>query len=389
MSEKPNMVAQLSTQDLAELRALGALARTGLEGGRDDAWLARTDLATVAERRAARRRANARTFALAGALGASAAVALLVMRPARGPAVAHGPERAAEAAAPLAYTVETSSARYLFEDGTTVAPAADAAVSVDASAAKHPRVRVVGGRVHVRVVHKDGRQWTFHAGPYDVRVTGTAFDLTWDAAAGHMALHMREGAVEVRGPGLATPAPVRAGQDLSASPSGGAPEITAAAPAESAPIGDHAGHAHQHDSGGARGESWRVLVARGEFRTVLAQARERPLAACLARCSSEELRALGDAARYSRQPALATRALQTLRRRFPATADGTTATFLLGRTAEAQRRWKDAAGWYARYLEEAPTGELAVGAAAGRARATEELDGDATRPPAARVRSAR
>jgi TolA-binding protein len=133
-----------------------------------------------------------------------------------------------------------------------------------------------------------------------------------------------------------------------------------------------------------------VLVGRGELAAVLSQARARPLAACFSRCSSEDLRALGDAARYSRQPALATRALTALRRRFPATADGTAATFLLGRTAEAQGRWKDAASWYARYLDEAPTGELAVEAAAGRVRAAGRVGGaDEAPPPAARVRSAR
>jgi hypothetical protein len=384
MSEKPNMAAQLSTQDLADVRALGALARTGLEG--DVAPLPPMDLAKAAGDRGARQLALATALTMVGMVGASAIIALHLSHGAPEHGVASGPAPEVFTPPPLGYTVEPTSARYLFADGTTVAPVAGAAVTVDASAAKHPRVRVVGGRVHVRVVHQDGRQWTFHAGPYAVRVTGTAFDLTWDAAAGRVALNMHEGAVEVRGPGMSTPAAVVAGQDLAASIAGGAPAITTAlAPAAV----ERPGRTREHDLAAAHGESWRVMVGRGEFGTVLEQARRRPLAACLSRCSSEDLRALGDAARYSRQPALATRALQALRRRFPSTADGTAATFLLARNAEAQRRWKDAAAWYARYLEEAPTGEFAVGAAEGRARAAGEVAGSDGLRPAARVRSAR
>jgi hypothetical protein len=369
------MTSELSEHDLADLRALGALGRAGLDDKRDAAWVAATELAAGAGRRDGRGLALATAFTLAGA---AAALALFVNRPA-------APERtraAAVAAAPLGYTVEPATpeapqGNYLFADGTTVAAGADAAIAVDAAAAARPRVRIVRGRVRVRVVHRDGRQWTFHAGPYDVRVTGTAFDLTWDAAAGRVALHMREGVVEVRGPGLDGATPVRAGQDLAASIAGGAPVLTTAgaaptgtSPEERPPGSDHAGRGHETAPG--RGESWRGLVGRGAFAAVLAQARERPLSACLSRCSSDELRALGDAARYSRRPALAVRALEALRRRFPDTADGTAAIFLLGRTAEAQGRFRDAAAWYARYLEDAPTGEFSVEAAAGRARAAAE-----------------
>ena len=57
-----------------------------------------------------------------------------------------------EATAQLPFTIEETSARYLVADGTTVAPVAGAAISVDASAEKHPRVRLVGGRVRHRDV---------------------------------------------------------------------------------------------------------------------------------------------------------------------------------------------------------------------------------------------
>ena len=75
-----------------------------------------------------------------------------------------------------------------------------------------------------------------------------------------------------------------------------------------------------------------------------------PFEGCLARCSAADLRALGDAARYSGRVSLAERAFLALRRRFPGTADGTVAAFLLGRTYEAEHRSQQAGVWYDHYL---------------------------------------
>jgi len=100
----------------------------------------------------------------------------------------------------------------------------------------------------------------------------------------------------------------------------------------------------------------------------MAAARAFPLESCVARCSAEQLRALADAARYSNQTDAAALALRALRRRFVGTSDATVAAFLLGRTYESRRQWRDAGDWYGIYLTEAPDGELAVEASSGRAR---------------------
>jgi TolA-binding protein len=114
-----------------------------------------------------------------------------------------------------------------------------------------------------------------------------------------------------------------------------------------------------------------VLVARGKFEQVVAEATARPLSSCLAQCNSQDLRALADAARYSNRLPLATQALLRLRKRFSGSAEHAVAAFLLGRTYEAARASNEARVWYARYLAEAPSGEFAVDAAAGAARLTE------------------
>jgi hypothetical protein len=111
------------------------------------------------------------------------------------------------------------------------------------------------------------------------------------------------------------------------------------------------------------------MVRRGEFERVIVAARARSWRDCETRCTSDELRALGDAARYGDHTALAERAFHALRARWARTGDGTSAAYLLGRTYEAKKRWADADRWYATYLSEAPMGEFAVEAASGRARA--------------------
>src|SRR5207302_8194700 len=62
------------------------------------------------------------------------------------------------------------------------------------------------------VVHHAASNWTFVAGPFEVRVIGTRFDLSWDPLAEEIDLRLREGSVEVRSPLADGPIVVRAGQ---------------------------------------------------------------------------------------------------------------------------------------------------------------------------------
>ena len=55
----------------------------------------------------------------------------------------------------------------------------------------------------------------------------------------------------------------------------------------------------------ARGDSWPALVMRGDFETVVADARHRGVEASLAREGPLQLTALADAARYTRDDELA------------------------------------------------------------------------------------
>jgi hypothetical protein len=114
------------------------------------------------------------------------------------------------------------------------------------------------------------------------------------------------------------------------------------------------------------GPTWSKLVASGDFARVVREAEAEGEGHALASRPLADLRALGDAARYSGNSALAKRSYATVRARFPSSGDARTAAFLLGRIAEEQEHSNaDASRWYDTYLAEAPGGAFA-GDALGR-----------------------
>jgi hypothetical protein len=295
-------------------------------------------------------------------------------------------------------------ASYVFSDGTSITLARDAALAIMSADRADPRVRLDRGEAEIKVVHRANAHWKFVAGPFEVAVVGTAFDLQWNPVARDFSLNLREGVVEITGPVLAGPLLLRAGHQVFVSLETGRVAITteprlngavsaqppapalqpAPAPMAIPPSSSTAlvtasalssstrESARLPPSATPSSASWRALVGRGRFAAVLREAQAWPLEACFSRCTAPDLRALGDAARYSGQASLAERAFLALRERFADTSDGKVAAFLLGRTYETQRRLEQAAAWYSRYLAEAPTGAFAVEAASGRARVADK-----------------
>jgi len=299
-----------------------------------------------------------------------------------------------------------------FSDDTSVEVAAGSQLRVEDTNRRGARVFLERGTANVHVVHQPRTRWTFAAGPFEVLVTGTRFDLNWDPSREVLELRLREGSVEIQTPFGALPVALRAGQvfhadlhqrsmttmEATASPapttsptpataSGGA----SPANGDSEPSAVPSAHAIASIAPGASGSnaaaaraSWSKLVAAGQFATVLAQANERGTSNCLKTCSPSELSALADAARYSGGSALAGQSLQALRTRFSSTSEGRSAAFLLGRLSERQGATSEARSWYVRYLSEAPGGPYAAEALAGKMRATMTLDGRSAAAPIAR-----
>ncbi len=119
---------------------------------------------------------------------------------------------------------------------------------------------------------------------------------------------------------------------------------------------------------------WSALVGQGEFAAVLDDAERRGLANVLAKASIDDLTALADAARYSRRPDVARRALSAERSRFPRSRQARDAAFFLGGLAEGDSA---ALEWYDHYLTDSPNGTYASQALGRKMMAVRHLQGEA------------
>ncbi len=313
-------------------------------------------------------------------------------------------------AAPLHYTLEGAAvgpkqtitvgssgpANLVFSDASQVRIAPATKLSVVSLDAHGSRIALADGELDVRVQHRPGSSWRFDAGPFTVKVRGTAFHLGYTAESGRLALQMVAGTVEVRGPSDDRVLILRAGESLElfagAQAGGGtvAPPTTARAqekqaetpPIETGPVEDaplspgptpsrmptslprH--RALQPERAASEPLVWANLIAQGDFVGVVKDAERRGLDATLAGASAAELASLADAARYTKHNDLARQALLGLRARFPGTARASDAAFFLGRLAEQPSAGPGAAvAWYETYLRESERGPYA-GEALGR-----------------------
>ena len=142
--------------------------------------------------------------------GGVAAVRLLAARPigfeVQGAEV--GPGGWVETAAERPATVR-------FSDGTAVALGGSSAARVTARTPEGATFTVERGRARFEVIHRARTHWLVAAGPFEILVTGTAFDVDWSAERGHaLTVELRAGSVIVRGSLAGAGIPLRAGQRL-------------------------------------------------------------------------------------------------------------------------------------------------------------------------------
>ena len=226
------------------------------------------------------------------------------------------------------------------------------------------RVSLIGG-ARVAIAKKPGAAWTVAAGPYVVRVTGTAFDVSWSPQEQTFEVAMQSGSVVVEGPLIDGGIALKRGQRLSGG-LGSQKLVVEDIKAESRPASTATIGAVQPDepvtnapSSGAKAPElgWAKSVAQGNFAEVLEDAERRGVEHTLATAPLGELQALADAARYGRRTALARRVLQAERSRFPGSRAAVEAAFFLGRIVEDEGG--DAIEWYDRYLAESRSGSYA------------------------------
>jgi hypothetical protein len=337
------------------------------------------------------------------ALGGSLAAAAVLVLVARGP----NDEGDAQAGLPLRYARHMESAlaadtqaapapgqsseRLDFSDGSQVTLAPRAVAEVAEVSAHGARVRLARGDAEVAIQKRTHAAWQFQAGPYTVRVTGTAFKLSWSDELQQIEVGMHHGSVIVRGPLAPSGVTLRGGQRLVASErthrlvvEDWTPEQQVAAreaveagkrEAESALAAaqrEARASAREQNIERSRARTaardtqssdrdWAKQVAQGQFESVLREAKAQGYARVLVNAQVSDLTALADAARYARKTALGRDALLALRERFPSSEMGRDSAFFLGRLSAGD----SALDWYDRYLREQPEGTY-VSQALGR-----------------------
>jgi hypothetical protein len=282
-----------------------------------------------------------------------------------------------------------SAGRIEFSDGSRMTVAAEARASVTAIDAQGARVRLEHGRLSAHVVHLPKASWSIAAGPYQILVTGTAFDVSWTPETNALELWIRHGSVLVKGPNAGQGLAVFAGQHLLASAESGQIVLDAMAPTASparplattvptpaatlapspSPPSERSSMSPRESPRALRPAlrasapesslAWPQSLARGDFQRILDEAARRGIDEVLANATSGDLAALADAARYRRRNDLAQRTLLAQRQRFPQTMAGRDAAFFLGMLDESRAGREARASaleWYGRYLAEHPAG---------------------------------
>jgi TolA-binding protein len=266
--------------------------------------------------------------------------------------------------------VAKEGTRIRFSDGSEASLTSGAEAQIENLTEHGADVVLTRGSMRVQIAKKPQASWKVAAGPYDVRVTGTAFDVSWSNQSQAFDLKMETGAVIVTGPLALAGIPLKAGQHMfggvaegrltveggAATPS----KLGAAAALGPNPTPDNAAPAlapspAPHPS--AEAHAWTRQVAQGHFNEVLEEAEQRGFERTLTTGSLEDLAALADAARYAGRSPVATRVLQAERQRFPSSSAARDAAFFLGRIAEDSGG--GAVEWYERYVSESPRGPYA------------------------------
>ncbi|HSC89064.1 MAG TPA: FecR domain-containing protein [Polyangiaceae bacterium] len=344
------------------------------------------------------------TWVLAPALAAAAAVALVWYWPSGelGYKVSGAEDDGGYVRASLG-----SPAVVQFDDETRLEAAPGARLRIGTTRSNGARVSLEAGHLNARVTHAQDTDWRFAAGPFEVHVTGTRFDLDWDAAHERLEVRLHEGSVEVTGYAGSGPVAMHAGQRFSGDARARSmlvtdlkepvvvvpnPSDTPAVETTQADAGEAGPDAPTTDArpnpGRATKTSWDQLVSKGRFAQVIEEATQGGFERCLTSCSATDLQALADAARYTGKGSWAERALLSLRSRFAA-SHGARAAFLLGRSSEGLGRSAAGLEWYETSLRESPAGPFAGEALAGKMRAVQATQGRAAAAVVAREYLAR
>jgi hypothetical protein len=222
-----------------------------------------------------------------------------------------------------------------FVDGTSIAVKRGAHAELRAVSDHGATIALERGTLAIRVVHHDTSRWDIVAGKFDVRVTGTKFDATWDPDTKQLTVAMSEGSVRVTGPCVDEPLAAPSTKSFSCA------EEAVSASVDSLPKAPAPEPAPEIET-------------------------------------AAKLMDRADAARLSGDAASARRLYLRIRERFSKSAEAAKATFLLGRLAESAGSADEALKWYDTVVRETPRDAYAQ-ESLGRSLALEQARGNAER----------
>jgi len=175
-----------------------------------------------------------------------------------------------------------------FSDGSEIKAAPGARLRVDSTQSRGARVFLEQGKTRTHIEHGANSSWVFVAGPFDVHVTGTTFNLEWDASTQAVDLELIEGSVSVSSPLGPSQIEVKTGQRFRASMLEGTMQLESADSAHVAGFGggpapslgavrNEDSHDTQLDSGAQRRQRafgrTRAYLANGKLLRAKAHAR--------------------------------------------------------------------------------------------------------------------
>lgn len=269
-----------------------------------------------------------------------------------------------------------------FSDGSTISLARESSLEVAEVNTHRVGITIRHGAASFDVVHRDQNVWVIGAGPFQVRVLGTAFRVEWLAQAQRFSVGVTRGAVRVSGPLLGSERVVSAGVtctvDLVAQQAAfgtdatgverpetasNEPDALSDSNAEARPtpklVRDRSpatpGSSGHVEVGRQAALDWRELERQGQFDQAVQEALRAGVDHLYGAASAEDLMGLARAARLAGRLDISKAALLSCRRRFAGTQDAAMAAYLLGRSATAA----EAARWFSTYLTEQPNGPLA------------------------------
>ncbi|HEV8551301.1 MAG TPA: FecR domain-containing protein [Polyangiaceae bacterium] len=273
-----------------------------------------------------------------------------------------------------------------FSDGSRFELAARARARVIGLERSNPHVELASGSLHVHVIPGGPGTWRISAGPFNVKVTGTRFVVSYEPSTDVFEVSMEEGQVELTGCVFGNGRKLAVGQRVRASCRQPRVEVsyrdgeTAAieaplppnAPRPAAPaietLNPSAVRAVSPDkalapaAGGAKPStvSWLALARGGKYEDAYSAAEHEGFDALTQRSAAGDLMLLADVARHAHAPRKAKQALLGLRRRFTGSPDAATAAFALGRLEfDEFHAYGAAADWFRAYLKERPSGSMA------------------------------